>query len=876
MSARIGAVERRTPMVIRQALPVVLLVALLIWIAIAAARGAMLALQTAGIAVGGDAQRSHATPEMVQAAVLVYFVCLTAALLTRWLHAQATLPVTYAAGGLVVLTGAIGTGSIRALVVVLGMFALAWLLGDVLLRRLPPTAALPVVRLPISAGLGIGLLGLLLLLLATLGILNNAIIVITGAGAILLALVAIDREHLATKVRAVRFWRPLTPTWFETVVTGMTVGLVAFALLTAFVPENTSDAIRQHLPIAREIWQTSSAFEIPFMGVSRDPIQGHLLYAVAWGLGGMSAAKLVHAVVGLLSIIGVAGMGWLNAGRTGAVVGAAIFATMPVVLWELGHAFLDLFPVLFTVACVLCLQLWQRDGSSGWLVCAGALAGFGFAAKVTMGWVAVALVAALFLVGRGRWRWRERVAAVMAFALGAVVIVPWLLRGYAISGSLPYLGPFIDRLSQALPASGPAVTPGATGSQAAQTATTDVGLTAATTDVDYGVGRSLFDFVRGPWDLTFQGDQYGFPIIGHGEIGIALLMLLPLLLFVPRTRPVALLAVTAVISYVGWWFTPFQIVRHLLPTLAIVAALVGIGFAQIIGAGRPWSRRVLALAAQAGVVAGCLVAPLFFLPSERTQIPVDLLLGRETAAEYVAREIPIAGVFAASDNLPADTLVGYVGNEWEGAQIYTEARLVMDVAPLAPGTTPDDVLASFDRRGLGYFIWNRPATSAEIWRSPLLSMSFLREHARILEGDDGGYLFEIRAGDGAGWDVDEENLLQDPELDRVGDDDGPWTTAGRVRAKRGVISMQPRSSLAQRVAIDGGRPYLLVASGQCPDPEDRAELVLRWFDDDGVEIGAEVERVFPGVEPERSILVASSAGARDGRIRRADGEPMRI
>ncbi len=233
---------------------------------------------------------------------------------------------------------------------------------------------------------------------------------------------------------------------------GVTVGFVALAMLEVFAPETATDAIWQHLPIARDIWQSGSVSEFPLMGVSLSPIQGHLLYAVAYGFGGMTAAKLVHTALGLAAIVGVAGIGWLIQGRIAAVVGAAIFATMPVVAWELGHAFVDFFPILFTVVAVLCILLWQRDGMLVWLTVAGALTGVGFAAKLNMGLVIVALGIAILLVGRRPWQWRERVLAVVVFGLGAaVVVLPWLLRGYAIAGTIPGLSAFVERISGGAP-----------------------------------------------------------------------------------------------------------------------------------------------------------------------------------------------------------------------------------------------------------------------------------------------------------------------------------------------------------------------------------------------------------------------------------------
>ena len=166
-----------------------------------------------------------------------------------------------------------------------------------------------------------------------------------------------------------------------------------------------------------------------------------------------------------------------------------------------------------------------------------------------------------------------------------------------------------------------------------------------------------------PWLLTFDINQLRYTTLTISPIGIAPLLLLPLALLGPRTRATALLAVTAVVSYVGWWVTPLQVVRHLLPTLAVVAVLVGVGVASAVTGAAAGPRRPLVVAAGAGLLVGLFAGLLLFLPEKKVGISLDRLTGRETAAEYVAREIPSAAILAATnDTLPPDTLVGYVGD----------------------------------------------------------------------------------------------------------------------------------------------------------------------------------------------------------------------
>ncbi len=624
----------------------------------------------------------------------------------------------------------------------------------------------------------------------------------------------------------------MSPTWLETVVVGLTVGIVAYAALVAFVPEVHSDAVRQHLPLAREIWQAGAA--PAFESLWGSELAGAGASAVCrclWtrGYDGGQAGPhrrgpAGHPGGGRYRLAGRRGRGGGPSAphASAATIGAAIFATMPLVLWELGTAYVDLFPAFFAVASVLAIMCWQRDGHLGWLLVAGALAGFGFAAKLTMGLVIVAVVVALGLVGRGAWQWRERLLSLVAFGLGGLVFLPWIVRNYAMSatGSGVVQGVLVGQ-----------------GSLVGQASNPD----------DYGTGRSLLSLLRIPWDLAFNGAR--FSEAGAGDIGILLLLLLPLVVFAPRTRAIAFLVVTVVISFLAWALIT-QATRHGLSVLALAAALSGIGVASAIVATASRAQRLPGLAASGGLVLGLIAALLLLIPGGKFWLPVDFIAGRETKSELIAEKVRAASAFAAADALlPPDTPVAYFGLQYEGMQLYTEARLVyfglgQDYALM--GETPDEVLTSLDRLGVDYFIWSRPETPRKEWRSTLLSTEFLREHTRILEGDRGGYLFEILPDGGEGWGQPDQNLLADPGFESLGRGD-PWTTVGRVKARKGVVTLGKwGSTLGQRVPAVGGSPYLLTASGTCPDPDDYATLVLRWFDAHDVELGVDTERVIPG------------------------------
>jgi 4-amino-4-deoxy-L-arabinose transferase-like glycosyltransferase len=847
LAARLGVSPRRFLAMLdgRRAMST----ALLLWLVVVTSRGLELVAQTLNQPRWIYIWPDIATPQILGSAVFVYLFCLTVVVLARWRWPAATLPISAATGILVVVADALVTGSLGALLVVLVFGILAVMLGHALLRRLPAPPLPLLVRVPLALALGLGLLGLLLFGFGSIGALNAPAVLACG-GLLVLGLAVNARRHWTATPPSLRAWRPSIPSWFESLVVGLTTGIVTFAVLVALVPETSTDAVGAHLPIAREIWQTGTVAEFASHLVSKDPIQAQVLYAVAYGLGGMIAPKLLYMLVGLAGIAGVAALGWLVAGRVAAVVGGAVFATMPLTLWLIGHAFTDLFSILFTVTALLSLLLWQRSGGWGWLLVAGMLAGFGLAVKLNMALTIAALAGAILLVGTRPGHWRERILSVLVFAIGTLVMFPWLLRAFIINGTLsPKVDVVVDNIAAILNRGSVTVE---------QVATPTVVNPLRVYDPQaFALGHSPLDLLRIPWFFTFHADEHRFLVIGRGEIGVLLLLLLPLVLLAPRSRALALVAMTGGLSYVAWALSPFQIIRHLLPVFALAAVLAGIGVAAVVDGRRTSPQRMLVGATQGSVLLGLLAAPIFFLSGVLTQIPVDFLLGRESAEAYVERVVPASAALATASTLPPDTLVGYFGFEHGAGVLYTEARLIF-VEPnrslASLGTTPEEVLASLDRLGVHYFIWNRASTNPSDLSARLLSVAFLRDHTRILGGDRNAYLFEVRPGAGEGWGVPNQNLLEDPGLRKARKSDGPWTTIGNVEAKRGVVSLLDGGSLAQRVAVSGEGPYLLMARTKCSTPTADVALGLRWFDDRGVELSAEWERVVPGVAPSEQFL----------------------
>ena len=786
-------------------------VLLLGWFTLIAVLGGALALRMSGFPVLGDAQATFWDRPMLAVGALVGAVCLGMTLAVRWLRPAATLPMTLAVVAAVVLGGAVATGSLMAIVPVLVITGLSWLVGQALVTRLSAPDAPGWITAIVAVALGNGLLGLLLLLLASTSSLNAATVV-TGALVLLLAIAVLT---LRRPVRIPRGpWGLPTLTWFETVLLGITGALVAYALLSTFVPEHASDAVRAHLPIAREFWQQQGrAPAYPELWPSAFPIHAHLLYAPAWGFGGMAGVKLVHAAIGLLSVVAVAGLGWLLAGRLAGLVAAAIFATLPIALWELGHAYVDLFPAFFLATATLAALVWQRGASRTWLVLAGALAAFAFAAKMTSGPYPVALAAVIVLVGREHWNLRSRVLDVLAFMVGASVILPWLLRSYVLTGAIPGIDLLVDAIFSE---------PYALGANLA----------------NFGVGRHPLDVLRIPWDMTFDGGSFGEAT--SGAIGLALLLTLPLILLVPRTRASAFLLALAAIGFVGWAYTA-QYIRYGLPLFAIVAVLCGAGVARATTF-RSRGGRLVARALPLLLIA-LAVTPVLWLPVWGRGLPAGLFSGSQSREEWLTTWVRgHAMLVKAGELLPEDTPVGWVGGI-PADQIYSEAR--MAGLPPSLGTSPQEVLDGLASQGIDYVIWERVTTAPRTGRRPYSRHPSSATTRGSLARRTAPTCSRSSTRPGDRWGLGADNLLLDPEFVELGED-GPWWWSSSREAAVAGPTLAGGDTVSQDVAVTEGGPYLLDVTASCETQEAPLNLSLRWLDDHDALLALTWELVVPG------------------------------
>ena len=349
-------------------------------------------------------------------------------------------------------------------------------------------------------------------------------------------------------------------------------------------------------------------------------------------LGGPVAARLLHfACLPLVATAAVALARWCAPGVSAPLV-VALVVTPPTVMWEASTAYVDLALALMTTLAVLAVVRRAAGGAPHWVWLGAAAAGGALSIK-HLGLIVLAIAGpALFMVEMKRRNAIAAAGVAALFVAAAVTLaLPWYARAYAASGN-----PFFPELYSVFGAF-----PDTRWSPDTQDALQRFA-------AHFGLGRSLGAMLLLPWNVTMHAAAFG------GSFGPLLLILVPFGFIGADARRRGVL-MAAVVAYAIVWASPlgsFQL-RFLIPLVPVLAVLAAAGAASLSDAASlfgSYGRRSVA-----GVVALLLVfnlPPLIgwqerdrsgwtgWLTHVHRVLPLAVVLGAESEADYLARSVP--------------------------------------------------------------------------------------------------------------------------------------------------------------------------------------------------------------------------------------------
>jgi len=269
-----------------------------------------------------------------------------------------------------------------------------------------------------ATGLGYGLLGQLMFVLAALGVLTARVL------AVALILCFLTSCWFIREIRA--------PSWL--IVAG---ALPAFVL--ALYPPSGWDATAYHLPYARLFAEAGS---LVFAGTLRFPVFPQLAemhFTGALLLADDALAQLTQWITLLVTAVAASGIAAELGGVRARPLAAALWLGTPLAIYTGANAYVDCALTMSVTLAFGAWLVWRRTAHPGWIALAGAFAGMAAATKYHGLYFLLALFIAVACVS---------LRASALFAVPATLFAaPWYARIAAETGNpiFPFFGRIFGR-----------------------------------------------------------------------------------------------------------------------------------------------------------------------------------------------------------------------------------------------------------------------------------------------------------------------------------------------------------------------------------------------------------------------------------------------
>ena len=503
-------------------------------------------------------------------------------------------------------------------------------------------------------------------------------------------------------------------------------------LISALGPEIEWDAVVVHLFAAKTYEQGHGLRPIPDIPQTFFPKHVTMLFTFGMLLHNETTAKLIHYLLGVLTLIAAYGFGCRAFSRDVALISAAILVSSPLLVWEMRTAHTELGLTLYVFLSLMAALVWLRSGERSWLIASTYFLAFSQGTKYQ---ALFALGALACIVAAEYWlQSRSMKAAIYAggrvAALGALGLVPWAIDN-AIHAGNPFF-PFFNEVFA---------------SPYWDASLTEIGLHEMK---DSGVSLSL----QNGWQLLTLGWQMLINDNGrfHGNLGPFYLVLIPLLAFDRRPRREVWLILGFSVVYGLLWLFTGQHARYLLPllpALALVSASALMGWmGWCMSRGQRWiacgSALLLLLMAN-------LTSPFFENLNRGAQygagiwqtLPWSVLSGQETKEDYLTRQIPNFPLVQFLNQQPGPKRILFWWNTSPSA-FYADADAGFNFSPYFPKLLSDqesELLSVLSSYRVTHLLVAQPGQEAYLLTDP--QRTFAQKHLRPLMQKNANILYEF-------------------------------------------------------------------------------------------------------------------------------------
>lgn len=305
----------------------------------------------------------------------------------------------------------------------------------------------PVVRVVLSAGAGLGLVSLLLLFLAIVGVFNAWAV----AGLLILLSILCRRDLHTVLQDALALERPKPQSGMQRWILLFSSVSLVFTFILALAPPTAWDSLAYHLTGARftvESGQILHPVDIPHLGF---PLLAQMQFALGMLFLGDGPAALFHFGYGLMVLALTVALARRAYGKEAGWYSAAILLSIPTLHTLLSWPYVDGTLLFYATMAFYAFVRWRETYRSGaedrrWLLVLGLACGFSGSVKYTAVLIPVSIALSVAWMTR-----REGLVALarrlFPVALVALILVsPYLLENWLTTGNPLYPFFFDDGL----------------------------------------------------------------------------------------------------------------------------------------------------------------------------------------------------------------------------------------------------------------------------------------------------------------------------------------------------------------------------------------------------------------------------------------------
>jgi|GEM_PF-1824274 dolichyl-phosphate-mannose-protein mannosyltransferase len=510
---------------------------------------------------------------------------------------------------------------------------------------------------------------------------------------------------------------------------GIALGIT---LISALAPPLEFDDIAYHLHSGKTYIQKHRFQALPQNPVTFMPKNVEMLYALGMLLHNEVTAKLIHYLMGVLTMLAAYALGTRLFTRSAGLVALAALAASPLFLWEMRTAHVDVGLALYVFASLYATVVWLSNRDQGWFWLVICFSGFSLGIKYH-GLFALGAIASLVLLHGTVVAKNPRAgltASLRLFLLSLVgLMLPWGAVNLYLTGNpvFPMFPEFFHTRYW----------------------TPELTRIILHQQKDSGIPLTLANWPE--WGTVFWRLFITEPGRFHGNLGPFCLLLLPLTFFQRRIPGETKLILSFSLIYGFLWLLTAQHSRYMLAVLPGLAAVTGtavVGWFDLwrgpVARGLAWAVSILlALMAMLNLPFSNYGSSRYGSTIKDT-LPVRYLLARESRDEYLARHIQNYSAVQFFNRLPGPKHVLFWWNT-NPAVYYANSQASYHFSPFVPRleTTddPTEIHRLLKENGVTHVIVGQRSQEAQlITRS---DRPFAQAHLKKIYQKAGSVLYEF-------------------------------------------------------------------------------------------------------------------------------------